>query len=111
MLFIIGKIFIIPIKKILKFVFNSIIGGCLIAFINLIGGIGGFHIGLNIYTSVLVRNFRCTWYYNFDCCKNNFRKLITGKKCTWYKNFPEKKNQELATKAVALDFEVNYLRY
>ena len=75
MLFIIGKIFIIPIKKILKLVFNSILGGGLIWVINLIGGVWGFHIGLNIYTSVLVRNFRGTWCCNFGYCKANFRKL------------------------------------
>ena len=72
MLFIIGKIFIIPIKKILKLVFNSILGGGLIWFINLIGGIWGFHIGLNIFTSVLVRHFRCSWCYNFGYCKADF---------------------------------------
>ena len=67
MLFIIGKIFIVPIKWSLKLVFNSIVGGVLIWIINLIGGTWGFHIGLNIYTSVLVRNFgstRCN-FFNF----------------------------------------------
>lgn len=54
MLFIIGKIFIVPIKWILKLVFNSIFGGILIYIINLIGGIWGFHLGLNIWTSILV---------------------------------------------------------
>lgn len=54
-LFVIGRIFIIPVKKILKLVFNSILGGILIWLINLIGGIWGFHIGLNLYTSILVR--------------------------------------------------------
>lgn len=54
MLFIIGRIFIVPIKWILKLVFNSILGGVLIWIINLIGGTWGFHIGLNIYTSILV---------------------------------------------------------
>lgn len=53
-LFIFGKIFIVPIKKILKLVINSILGGVSIFFINLIGGIWGFHIGLNIFTSILV---------------------------------------------------------
>ena len=67
-LFIIGKIFIIPIKKILKLVFNSVFGGILIWLINLIGGVWGFHIGLNVFTSVLVRNFRDTWCYFFNCC-------------------------------------------
>ena len=54
MAFIIGRIFILPIKWILKIVFNSILGGVLIWIINLVGGMWGFHIGLNIYTSLLV---------------------------------------------------------
>ena len=54
MLFVMGRIFIVPIKCILKLVFNSIIGGTLIWIINLIGSAWGFHIGLNIYTSVLI---------------------------------------------------------
>ena len=58
MLFVIGKIFIVPIKWILKLVFNSILGGLIIWIINLIGGTWGFRIGLNIYTSALVRIFR-----------------------------------------------------
>ena len=56
-LFIFGKIFIIPIKKVLKLVFNSILGGVIIFLINLIGGIWGFHIGLNFFTSILVGLF------------------------------------------------------
>ena len=66
-LFLIGKIFIIPLKKILKLIFNSVLGGMLICLINLIGGLWGFHIGLNVYTSVLVRNFRRSWSYFFNC--------------------------------------------
>lgn len=53
-LFIFGKIFIIPIKKVLKLVINSILGGITIYLINLIGATFGFHIGLNIFTSILV---------------------------------------------------------
>ena len=53
-LFIFGKIFILPIKKVLKLVFNSILGGLTILLINLIGSAFGFHIGLNIFTSILV---------------------------------------------------------
>ena len=53
-LFIFGKVFIVPIKKILKLVINSILGGVVIFLINLIGGIWGFHIGLNFFTSILV---------------------------------------------------------
>ena len=66
-LFIFGKIFIIPLKKILKLIFNSVLGGILIGIINIIGGLWGGHIGLNVYTSVLVRNFRNTWSYFFNC--------------------------------------------
>lgn len=69
-LFIIGKIFIVPIKWILKFILNSVLGGFLIFIINLIGGGIDFHIGLNIYTSILVRNFRNTRCYFFNCIKN-----------------------------------------
>ena len=68
MLFVIGRIFIIPIKKILKLIFNSILGGGLIWIINLIVGVWGFHIGLNIYTSILVRCFRGSRCYLFNCC-------------------------------------------
>ena len=53
-LFIFVKVFIVPIKKILKLVINSILGGVAIFLINLIGGIWSFHIGLNIFTSILV---------------------------------------------------------
>lgn len=71
MLFVIGKIFIVPIKWILKLVFNSIFGGILIWIINLIGGCWGFHIGLNIYTSMLVRIFRNTRCNFFNFIKIN----------------------------------------
>lgn len=53
-IFVIGKIFLYPIKKILKLIFNTIIGGTLIYIINVIGASFGFHIGLNIVTSLIV---------------------------------------------------------
>ena len=53
-LFIFGKIFILPIKSIMKLVLNSILGGILIFVINLIGANFGFHIGINIVTSIFV---------------------------------------------------------
>lgn len=53
-IFIFGRIFIVPLKKILKLVFNSILGGIAIFIINLVGGTFGFHIGLNFITSILV---------------------------------------------------------
>ena len=53
-LFIFGRIFIVPIKKILKLVFNSILGGVVIFLINIIGANFNFHIGLNFYTSIII---------------------------------------------------------
>ena len=53
-MFVIGRIFIVPIKWILKLAVNFVLGGFLIWSINLIGGVWGFHIGLNIWTSILV---------------------------------------------------------
>lgn len=52
--FIVGKILTFPIRKILKLIFNTIIGGVIIYIINLIGANFGFHIGLNIITSLIV---------------------------------------------------------
>lgn len=52
-LFIIGKIFVLPIKFILKLIGNSIIGGILIFIVNLVGSLFGFHIGLNIVTAIV----------------------------------------------------------
>lgn len=53
-IFIFGKIFIVPLKKLLKIIFNSVLGGICIFLINIIGSNWGFHIGLNIFTSVLI---------------------------------------------------------
>lgn len=53
-IFIFGRIFIIPIKKLLKLILNSILGGIIILIINLIGANFQFHIGLNIFTSIVI---------------------------------------------------------
>ncbi len=53
-LFIIGKIFIIPLKSIFKLIANSVIGGLIIFIINLIGGMFSFHIGLNFFTAIII---------------------------------------------------------
>ena len=46
----IGKLFVIPIKKIAKLIANSILGAILIYIINVIGANYSFHIGLNWWT-------------------------------------------------------------
>ena len=53
-LFIFGKIFIIPLKNILKLILNSILGGLSIFLINTIGSSFGFHIGINMITAIFV---------------------------------------------------------
>ena len=53
-LWIIGKIFSVPLKALFKLIVNSVLGGLLIFIINLLGSAGGFHIGLNVVTAVLV---------------------------------------------------------
>ena len=70
MLFVISKIFIVPIKWIVKLAFNSALGGILIWVINSIGGMWGLHIGLNLYTAVLVRFFRSAWSNFINYCKS-----------------------------------------
>lgn len=66
-IFIFGRIFIVPLKKILNLILNSIFGGIAIFLINLIGVNFGFHIGLNIITSVIVRIIRNTRCNLFNC--------------------------------------------
>ena len=56
-----GRIFITPIKKILRLILNSVLGGILIVIINFIGTAFNFHIGLNVITSIFVRNTWNSW--------------------------------------------------
>lgn len=53
-LLIIGKIFIIPIKLLLKLLLNSALGGAIIFVINLIGTNLNFHVGLNFITALFI---------------------------------------------------------
>ncbi len=71
-IFIFGRIFILPLKKILKLLFNSILGGFSIFMINLIGSTFGFHIGLNFFTSIMIRFIGIA-----RCCLSNCSKVIT----------------------------------
>lgn len=52
-LFLLGRIFILPLKSIAKLIGNSILGGILIFLVNIIGNFFGFHIGLNIGTAII----------------------------------------------------------
>ena len=51
-LFIFGKVFTIPLTKIIKLMVNSIFGAILIWLINIVGDNFQFHIGMNIITAI-----------------------------------------------------------
>lgn len=51
-LFLFGRIFILPIKSILKLVLNSCIGAFMIYLINVAGTVFNFHIGINYVTAI-----------------------------------------------------------
>ena len=43
-----------PLKKILKLIFNSCLGAGLIYIINIVGEAWGFHVGLNLVTAIII---------------------------------------------------------
>lgn len=53
-IFIFGKYFAFPVKKMIKLLFNSILGALLIFIINLVGTSFNFHIGLSIINSIII---------------------------------------------------------
>lgn len=53
-LFIFGRIFLVPIKSILKLVLNSVLGALLIYGINFVGAMFNFHVGLNYITAIFI---------------------------------------------------------
>ena len=71
LIFVFGKILIFPIKWILKIILNSAIGGIIIYFINFIGHTWGFEIGINCFTTLIVRYFRSARSYISNNIKIN----------------------------------------
>ena len=53
-IFLIGKFFVVPLKIILKILGNSMLGAVIIFLVNSIGDLYGFHIGLNVITTLVV---------------------------------------------------------
>lgn len=51
-IFIVGRIFYLPLRRILKLLINSALGGILIYIINIVGASWGVHIGLNFVTAI-----------------------------------------------------------
>lgn len=55
-IYFIGKMFLMPVRFIWKFIYNGIIGGIMLWVVNLIGANFGFTIGINVI-SVLIAGF------------------------------------------------------
>ena len=53
-LYVVGYLFLVPLKFLLKLIVNSILGGVVILLINLVGGIWGFHLALNVFSAIIV---------------------------------------------------------
>lgn len=53
-LYVVGYMFLVPIKILLRLIINSIAGAVSILLINWIGGYWGVHISLNILSAVIV---------------------------------------------------------
>lgn len=53
-LFFLGKFFIVPMRIIIKLIFNSILGGIAILIINFIGNFLNFSIALNVFTAFII---------------------------------------------------------
>ncbi|MCX8128957.1 MAG: pro-sigmaK processing inhibitor BofA family protein [Clostridia bacterium] len=53
-LFLLGRMCIYPMKILVKLLYNAIIGGIVLLFINLIGGVFNYHIALNVVSALIV---------------------------------------------------------
>lgn len=53
-LYVVGYLFLVPLKFLLKLIVNSILGGVVILLVNLVGGIWGFHLALNVFSAIIV---------------------------------------------------------
>lgn len=79
-LFLFGRIFILPVKSILKLILNSCIGALMIYLINLVGGFFEFHIGINYITAIFTGILGVPRSYfvggtkiGFECVRNSLQ--------------------------------------
>jgi len=54
LLYIVGRILIMPLKIVLKLMYNALIGGVVLLLLNFLGGYIGLHIALNPVTALVV---------------------------------------------------------
>lgn len=53
-LYILAKLLYVPMRIVLRFLGNTVIGGLLLALFNMVGPIWGLQIGLNVITAVII---------------------------------------------------------
>lgn len=54
LLFLLGRVLLVPLKIVLRLVYNALLGAICIIAVNFIGSLAGFHIALNVFTSFIV---------------------------------------------------------
>lgn len=54
LLYVVGRVLIMPLKIVIKLVYNALIGGAVLLLLNFIGGYVGLHIALNPVTALVV---------------------------------------------------------
>jgi len=54
LIFLLGRILVIPLKIVLKLVYNGLIGGLVLWFVNLIGSPLGFALPITVWTALVV---------------------------------------------------------
>lgn len=54
LLYVVGRVLIMPLKIVVKLIYNALIGGVVLLILNFIGGYIGLHIALNPITALLV---------------------------------------------------------
>lgn len=53
-LFILGRVLLIPAKVVLKLLYNALLGAIALIVVNYVGGLIGFHIAFNVITAFVV---------------------------------------------------------
>ncbi len=54
LLFILGRVLLVPMKVVLKLVYNALLGAIALIAVNFVGGLVGFHIAFNVITAFIV---------------------------------------------------------
>ena len=57
LLFLLGKLLLVPLKVIVKLIINALIGGVVLLGINFVGGLFDFHIAFNVVSALIVGTF------------------------------------------------------